>query len=60
MLLYIAPGRVKDLKVQVRDENKMSVLTWKKPDNGGKVNKYRVEYSGDDRKFKHVSVLLCV
>ena len=42
--LYTAPGRVRDLKVQVKDENKMSVLTWKKPKNGGKVDKYRVYY----------------
>ena len=36
-LLYTAPGKVRDLKVQVKDENKMSVLTWKKPKNGVKL-----------------------
>ena len=49
-----------DLKVQVKDENRMSLLTWKKPKDGGKIDTYKVEYTADDRKFKPVSVCVCV
>ena len=49
-----------DLKVQVKDENRMSLLTWKKPKDGGKIDTYKVEYTTDDRKFKPVSVCVCV
>ena len=48
-----------DLKVQVKDENRMSLLTWKKPKDGGKIDTYKVEYTTDDRKFKPVSVCVC-
>ena len=46
--------------MRVKDENRTSVLTWKKPKDGGKIDTYKVEYSGDDRKFKPVSVSVCL
>ena len=55
----LAPGRLRDLKVTVKDENRTSLLTWKKPKDGGKPDTYKVEYSADDRKFKPVSVHVC-